>query len=45
MSEQNWLNDLQFKALQELYHNFDVAFRALPDYIQAAYYARLYSKQ
>jgi len=39
----DWLNDLQFTALKQLYHNFNEAFQYLPDYIKAAYYARLYS--
>lgn len=39
----DWLNDVQYAALQQLYHNFNEAFIQLPDYIRAAYYARLYS--
>ena len=39
----DWLNDVQFTALKQLYHNFNEAFQYLPDYIKAAYYARLYS--
>lgn len=39
----DWLNNVQYAALQQLYHNFNAAFIQLPDYIQAAYYARLYS--
>ena len=39
----NWLNDTQYKALLELYNNFNIAFQALPQYIREAFYARLYS--
>lgn len=39
----DWLNDCQFAALMQLYHNFNEAFQYLPEYIKAAYYTRLYS--
>lgn len=40
----DWLNDKQFKAMLDLYNNFNEAFKALPDYIQEAFYVRLYKK-
>ena len=40
----DWLDNKQYAALAELFHNFDIAFKALPEYIKEAYYARLYSK-
>lgn len=43
-NENDWLNDKQYKALLELYHEFNEAFIALPPYMQQAFYARLYNK-
>lgn len=39
----DWLDDKQYKALLNLYHDFKPAFQALPEYIQSAFYTRLYS--
>lgn len=48
MSEQvydkaDWLNDKEYAALLNLYHDYHAAFQALPEYMQQAYYIRLYS--
>lgn len=40
----DWLNDKQYEALQQLYHEFNEAFLQLPEYIKEAFYIRLYSK-
>ena len=40
----DWLTDTQYKAMLDLYNNFNEAFKALPTYIQEAFYARLYKK-
>lgn len=41
---EDWLSDIEYKALLELYNNYNTAFKALPDYMQSAFYARLYNK-
>lgn len=40
----DWLNDKEYAVLCELFHEFNAAFNYLPEYIKAAYYAKLYSK-
>lgn len=44
MDQDDWLDNVQYKALLELYNNFNAAFKALPEYIKQAFYARLYKK-
>ena len=38
------LTEKQYKALCELFHEYNEAFKSLPEYILAAYYKRLYRK-
>ena len=37
------MSDTQYEVLQELFHEYNEAFRALPAEILEAYYDRLYS--
>ena len=39
----DWLNDIEYRALLTLYHDYNTAFKSLPDYIQAAFFSRLRS--
>lgn len=43
-TDEDWLTDTEYKALCELFHQFNAAFSYLPDYIKSAYYARLYQR-
>lgn len=38
------LNDKEYEALLNLFHQFNAAFNYLPDYIKSAYFARLYQR-
>ena len=40
----DWLTDTQYKAMLDLYNNFNEAFKVLPVYMQEAFYVRLYKK-
>ncbi len=37
----DWLTDIEYKVLLELYHTFYAAFVHMPDYIKDAFYRRL----
>lgn len=41
----DWLTNAQYDALFALYNEFHEAYQCLPDYIQEAFFARLYSQQ
>lgn len=38
------LNNKEYEALLNLFHQFNAAFNYLPDYIKSAYFARLYQR-
>jgi hypothetical protein len=40
VNENDWLNNLEYKALLELKHNMPTAFYALPQYMQDAFNER-----
>jgi hypothetical protein len=44
MNAENWLNDKEYEALLQLYHNCNNAFVTLPEYWKEAFYARLYGQ-
>lgn len=44
-SSDDWLSDIEWKALFELYNNYHTAFTFLPAYIQEAFFVRLHNRK